>query len=400
MNLKDLQYKYGLNETTIDIIVWIHSLYVYLFDALLYLVPKGSKQTKRQKLLVIKLDAIGDFILWLDFARGLRELYPAKTYEVTLLANQEWEDFAAGISWFDVVIPVDRMRFILNPFYRFRILLEIRRQGFEILIDPTFSREFQFSPAMARVSGVTRRVAPQGVVGNQRHWQKQLSDKWYDRFLPSTPEPLMELQRNAEFLRGLGAVDFKARLPEYRAKSAGRVAENIPYYILFPGASWDKKQWPVENFSALATMIHQSTGWKGVLCGGPNETDLSRQILERTDAPLEDRIGQTSLEELAGLIASARLLVTNDTSAVHLGAAVATRTVCILGGGHFGRFLPYQVDEETSGRPVPVAVWHKMDCFGCNWQCIYPLDGRQAVPCIAGISVEQVWQVIRENLQE
>jgi len=400
MNLKDLQYKYGLNETTIDIIVWIHSLYVYLFDALLYLVPKGSKTAHRHKLLVIKLDAIGDFILWLDFARGLRKLYPAETYEVTLVANQAWGDFAAGIPWFDVVIPIDRMRFILNPFYRFRTLLEIRRQGFEILIDPTFSREFQFSPAVARVCGAARRIAQQGDDGNQRLWQKKLSDGWYDQLFSSSPGIIMELQRNAEFLRALGAVDFKARLPEYKAKTAGKIAGKKPYYILFPGASWDKKQWPVENFSALATRIHQATGWEGALCGGADEMYLSRQILEATDAPLEDRIGQTSLEELAGLITSAQLLVTNDTSAVHLGAAVATRTVCILGGGQFGRFLPYQVDEETPGRPLPLAVWRNMDCFGCNWQCIYPLDGRQAVPCIAGVSVEKVWQVILENLEE
>ena len=58
---------------------------------------KGSKTAHRHKLLVIKLDAIGDFILWLDFARGLRELYPAGKYEITLLANQAWGDFAAGI---------------------------------------------------------------------------------------------------------------------------------------------------------------------------------------------------------------------------------------------------------------------------------------------------------------
>src|SRR5210317_732809 len=243
MNLKDLQYKYGLSETTIDIIVWIHSLYVYLFDALLYLFPKGRKQSHPHKLLVIKFDAIGDFILWLDFARGLRKLYPAETYEVTLVANQAWGDFAAGLPWFDVVIPIDRMRFILNPFYRFRTLLEIRRQGFEILIDPTFSREFQFSPAMARVSGAARRVAPQGAAGNQRHWQKKLSDRWYGQLLVSTPGVLMELQRNAEFLRALGAGDFKARLPEYKAKTAARIAGKKPYYILFPGASWDKKQW-------------------------------------------------------------------------------------------------------------------------------------------------------------
>ena len=129
-----------------------------------------------------------------------------------------------------------------------------------MLIDPTFSREFQFSPAMARVSGAGRRFAPQGGDGNQRHWQKKLSDRWYDQLLLSTPGPRMELQRNAEFLRALGAVDFKARLPEYRAKTAGRITDNKPYYILFPGASWDKKQWPIENFAALATRIHQATG--------------------------------------------------------------------------------------------------------------------------------------------
>jgi ADP-heptose:LPS heptosyltransferase len=400
MNLKDLQYKYGLNETTINIIVWIHSLLIYLFDALLILVPKGRQPVRSCKLLVIKLDAIGDFVLWLDFARGLRELYPPGTHELTLLANQAWADFASGIPLFDSVMPVERMRFILNPVYRFLTLLKVRRQGFDILIDPTYSREFQFSPAVARTSGADVCIAPQGSDGNQRRWQKIVSDRWYNRRLPSTPDPLMELQRNAEFIRALGHTDFRARLPVYRPKSSKKTVVYEPYYVMFPGAGWVNRQWPVENFAELATRIHQATGWKGVLCGGPGEVGLSRQLREMTDAPLEDKIGQTTLDELAGLLASARLLVGNETSAVHLGAAVATRTACILGGGHFGRFMPYQVEEACNGRPVPIAVWHQMECFGCNWQCIYPITGSQPVPCIAGISVEQVWRVIRENLEE
>ena len=396
MNLKDLQYRYGLSKTLINAIVLIHSLFIYFFDALLFLVPKKCEKGGRQKVIVIRLDLIGDFILWLDFARGLREIYPPETHEVTLLANQAWVDIASGTPFFDRILSVERMRFILNPIYRWRMLLNIRRQGYDILIDPTFSREFQFGPAVSRVSGTPVRLAPEGEGGNQRPWQKMISDKWYTRLFPSSSAPLMELQRNAEFLRALGHKDFRARLPVYLPKSVAKLDTTEPYYVFFPGASWARKQWPMENFAALATLIHRETGWTGVLCGGPGEEGFGRQLREMTDAPFEDRIGQTTLDGLAAIIAKARFLVGNDTSAVHLAAAVSTPAVCILGGGHFGRFLPYQPEEEDDGRPLPMAVWHQMECFNCNWHCIYPLEGAQPVPCIAGISVEAVWERIQQ----
>ena len=397
MNLKDLQYRYSLNQTMINCIVWGHSLGIYLYDALLLLlVPQKIKKGGRQKILVIKLDAIGDFILWLDFAKGLKEFYPSATHEVTLLANQAWADFAAEIPLFDRVIPLKRIRFILNPFYRLRMLLRIRCQAFDILIDPTFSREFQFSPAVARVSGARLRMAPKGDGGNQRTWQKRISDGWYTRLFPSSPGLLMELQRNADFLRALGHKDFRARLPVYQPKSVAKQKTNEPYYVFFPGASWVNKQWPLENFAALATLVHRETGWTGILCGGPGEEGFARQLREMTDAPFEDQVGQTTLDELAAIIAEARFLVGNDTSAVHLAAAVSTPAVCVLGGGHFGRFLPYLAEENSDGRSIPIAVWHQMQCFNCNWHCSYPIKGTQPVPCIAKISVEDVWKSVRK----
>ena len=64
------------------------------------------------------------------------------------------------------------------------------------------------------------------------------------------------------------------------------------------------------------------------------------------------------------------IAVDERTSAMNIAAACGVAAVCILGGGHYGRFMPYEV-EQADGRPLPRAIIHQMSCFGCNWQCIY-----------------------------
>lgn len=394
MNLKDLEYHYGLNKVMIELIVWVHSLFLFFLDALVFLVPRKRPSRDRQDILVVKLDAIGDFILWLDFARGLRELYPASTHRVTLLANAAWADFAGGIPLFDRVLPIVRMRFILNPLYRLKVLLRIRREGYNTLIDSAFTREFQFTPPVARVSGARERIAPVGMATNQRWWQQRISDRWYSSLLPSSAVQEMELMRNAEFLRELGHTEFRAGLPIYQPSPAPRYSED-PYYVIFPGAGWDKKQWPLEHFAALATLIHGATGWQGIVCGGPEEAHLAVRLQQLTNAPLQILTGRTTLLELANCIGGARFMIGNDTSAVHLAAAVATPAVCLLGGGHFGRFLPYRLEVDTN-RPIPIPIYFEMPCYGCNWFCIYPLKGDKPVPCIANIAVQKVWKIVQQ----
>lgn len=45
--------------------------------------------------------------------------------------------------------------------------------------------------------------------------------------------------------------------------------------------------------------------------------------------------------ELAKLISESELLISNDTSAIHIAAAVNTHFICITNGNHYGRFFPY-----------------------------------------------------------
>jgi ADP-heptose:LPS heptosyltransferase len=341
---------------------------------------------------LIRMDYIGDFILWLDAAKEFRNLYP--NTKITLIANHTWSDLARLLPYWDEVISVDRKRLTRNLLYRFKTLRQIRQLGFELAIQPTFSREYLRGDSLIRASRALHRIGSTGNLSNINSWQKNISDKWYSQLIPATAKPLMELQRNAEFMRGIGLRDFVANIPAL--PKFPDLPDNLtieqPYFVVFPGSSRPGKQWPTAQFGKLLAEVAAQRGWHAVLCGSREEYVLCAQIITVARVEATNLAGKTSLSELFELIRRAKILVSNDTSAVHIAAAVGTPSVCILGGGHYGRFMPYVVN--CANQPIPVPVVHRMNCFGCNWQCTQPHDKDVAMPCISAITIDHVMEAI------
>lgn len=365
---------------------------LYLADTLSLFNKRESKNTK--SILIIRLDAIGDFVLWLDSARHIRKIYPGK--KIILLGNQIWADLAKRFSYWDEVWELDRRKFYRNLSYRVRLLKKIRKADFDIVIQPTYSREFLYGDAIVRISGARKKIGSVGDCSNIRPVEKKISDRFYTQLIPANPKPLMELRRNAEFVRGLG-YEFLSALPDMMPVAQGinnLVANKLPYFVLFPGALWTGKQWPVEKFSAFASLVFHETGMSAVICGGPTERQLGEALMAIMDIPVVNMAGETSLAELTAVIKDAQFLLSNDTSAVHIASAVATPAFCLLGGGHYGRFMPYDIESKTE-KPLPVAIIHQMDCFNCNWRCRYVVEEGKPVPCIEKISVEEVFAVLQ-----
>lgn len=352
----------------------------------------------RKNVLIVRLDAIGDFILWLDAAKELRKLYSPESFRIVLLGNQSWTPLANLLPYFDDVWSVDRNKFGRNLLYRFGILRIVCNGHFDIAIEPTMSRELLYGDSLVRVSAAARRVGASGDVSNISRWWKRLCDRWYTQLLPVSGGNVMELVRNAEFMRKLGLYAFRASIPSLPS------SEMVPpelvgknYYVLFPGAGKAIKRWKAINFAEIARLLYRKTGWMGVICGGREDQPLGTHLAGIAGVPIENWCGRTSLHDLIGIIAKAGLLVSNDTSAVHIAAAVSTPAVCIVGGGHYGRFLPYQVETQTS-KSCPVSVTHNMECFGCNWKCIYKLDHDEPPPCIETVTVTDVWHAVEKML--
>lgn len=354
-------------------------------------------RTHSKGLLLVRLDAIGDFIIWLDSAKEFRRLYPDR--KITFCANSAWFDLAKRLPHWDEVWPIDVQRLNERPIYRFQTLRKIRQAGFEIAIQPTFSRVFLHGDAIVRASGAAQRIGSVGDLSNINLRLKSISDRWYTSLVAASQAPLMELERNAEFIRNLSGQDFNAGLSVLPKliDLPDRLKISSPYFIVFPGASWCGRQWPAAHFVEVAVQLHRTYGWLPIFCGGPSELALCQAIVDHSAAPAVNLGGVTSLPELVELLRGACILISNETSAVHLAAAVSTPTVCILGGGHFGRFMPYP--DYISGTK-PVAAIHEMTCYHCNWRCTQAHDPAGAVPCISGVTVSAVLKLVDLELSK
>jgi ADP-heptose:LPS heptosyltransferase len=89
--------------------------------------------------------------------------------------------------------------------------------------------------------------------------------------------------------------------------------------------------------------------------------------------------GQTSVRELAAVIKACDLFIGEDSAPLHMAAALRKPSVGIIGGSHFGRYVPWGNPEINRFVHVP------MDCYGCNWRCPHP-----RIRCIEEIRVADV----------
>jgi len=98
-----------------------------------------------------------------------------------------------------------------------------------------------------------------------------------------------------------------------------------PDVVIHPGSGSPNKNWPMENFAAIAEELRQP-GRKVTWCPGPAETERG-SFTQGADNVLQC----TSLVELARRLASARLYIGNDSGITHLAAVLGVPTIALFG---------------------------------------------------------------------
>ena len=369
----------------------IKSLLFFLFDSIALWRIQSPQQNQLELVLLIRQDAIGDFVIWLDTAKEYRQLYPPDKYKIILVGNKIWCGLAKALPYWDEVLVVDVKQFKTFSRYRWNLLRKIKNLGVQIAIQPTFSREFYHGDSLIRASDALRKVSSVGDMSNRNWLKKTIADGWHTELIPTSTKMMTELERNAEFFQGLSAKPYQANYPKLKFHRTTTINwEKREYYVLFPGVSEALRQWPVECFAEIANRIYDQTGLTGILDGAPNEKPLAESIQNISRASLE--WAGTMLDELPELLKYAKFVVSGETSAVIIAAAVETPVICVLGGAYFGRFLPYP--ELTGQEIVLETVSYPMSCYGCNAKCVYPLKTNEPAPCLLNISVDAVWEKV------
>lgn len=142
---------------------------------------------------------------------------------------------------------------------------------------------------------------------------------------------------------------------EARRLLGGPGQSHGPYVCLHPGASRPANRWPPERFAAVGDRL-VSAGHRVVLTGSPAEGPVTAAVASAMTAPVVDLAGRTSVVTLAAVLAGARLVVSNDTGAAHVAAAVQAPGVVVFhAGGDPARWAPLDRTRHRVVAPEPGA---------------------------------------------
>lgn len=328
-------------------LIKLFNLINFLINVILIRIIHFSKRELNDKsLLIIRLDSIGDYVLVQNFFNLLRTDSPYKDFNITLCGNVIWKDLAeyCNKEVFDRFIWVDKKKFKWNIFYKYRLLKNIYQSGYESAVETTFSREILFGDAIIKASKAKERIGSTGSLEDYVKWKRKfLTDNYYTKLITQSDDSLFEFYRNKEFFEKLFHTKFHLTKPSLNFNDVkAELQTDRDFILIVPGSQVPEKRWSVENFSELIKEILANYHYEIILTGSASEKSITRKISDNANShKVLDIAGRTSLIQFGKLISMAKLLISNDTSAIHFAAAVNTPFICISNGNQFGRFHPY-----------------------------------------------------------
>lgn len=310
--------------------------YELIDQFILHFVPAG----KGKAVLIYRLDLIGDYLMSRPFFQAIAGDPAFAGLSFSFAGNQVLKSLAeeldAGV--FSEFIWIDRSRFINSISYRFQVLAGIRRRGFSMVIYPSHTRQFWLE-SLVRVSGAAHRITASPVGRYMSTMEAGISEAWYNRVIDTGSQPLFEFYRNQSFFKALASsAGQSTSLKDARMASSAK--ENR--ILLAPGASTDERKWPADNFVRLVRELQEIfPGFTFGIIGSQQEFGLCSGIAEKAGPAVVNFAGKCSLPRSMQLLAESCLLISNESSPVHMAATTGTACVCISNGNHFSRWNPY-----------------------------------------------------------
>lgn len=298
--------------------------------------PPARPQDKN--LLIIRLDDIGDYLLF----RNQLELYKDsprwRGYSITLLGNASWKEVFTELDSATVnrALWVNKNRYLQQADYRLEIWQQLRSQGFDTVIAPSRTRPLLLDD-MCMLAAAPRYSL--GCLNTNVHarWNRQ-SDALYTELFTPTDPLLHEFRFNADFAEWACGIPSGYRRPIIEQVSP--IQKPGRYLLCFIGANTRSKRWPLERWVQFIQRYQERRSGTAVVAGaGDNEVRMADIIQERTGA--NSIVGKVSLTEFIQWTAGALAVITNDTMAAHVAVSCDRPTVIVANGVNYMRFTEY-----------------------------------------------------------
>lgn len=266
-----------------------------------------------ERILVIKLGALGDFVQALGPFAAIRAHHPAA--DIVLLTTRPFADLGRASGYFDAVWTDPRV-----PWWRVGAILALR----ERLRAPGFSRVYDLQTS-DRSSAYRRLFWP----GPYPEWSGIAQGCSHPHANPNR-DFMHTVERQAEQLAMAGIASVPPPDIAWMETDISRFELPDDFALLVPGGAPHRpgKRWPVERYGDLARHL-SDLGIAPVVIGGKEESGLAAAIREKATETI-DLTGKTTLADIATLARRAKAAVGNDTGPMHLIAAAGCPTLVLF----------------------------------------------------------------------
>jgi ADP-heptose:LPS heptosyltransferase len=346
----------------------LFSFIKYLYYSLINPFIKSSAFKAGSKtLLIIKLDEIGDYILFRNFLKYFKASEEFKDYKITLLGNLAWKSLFDFLDkdYADFSIWVEKRNFLRNLFYRKRILKTAAKYYYDTVVNCTLSRNYFIDDAFVKVISAGNKYGSSTDLSSQFDWQKRLSDNYYSLLININEDYTFDFHRNRELVSSILKTNLNEVLPVIeKSNIANKRILNEKYAVFYLGGRKNYKVWGISNFLSAARHLKEKYNLRIVLIGSSEDKRLSAEFENNFDTgDVINYTAKTSLVEIIEILNCASIMISNDSGLPHIAAALNTKLIVIVNGTHFGRFFPYPDNAQNVKAIYPPEIQNNLHDF-------------------------------------
>jgi len=353
--------------------------------------PSQNNQIRlfEQKILIIKLQYVGDTIGIIPVVTRLKNHAPGLTVDV--LIHQESAELIAHCVNISKVWTYDRQKAKKDLFsmitYNLSLIRKLRRERYDIVIALTQGDRAFF---LSFVTGAPLRLTYKT--------SSQLT-RLMNAFAPVKPGRRHFIELDADIVNyfSISSDDIQPviHIPEaVRTQIKDRLISAIDaqgvMVVIHPGARKHIRRWKPDRYAQIASLLHEQHRASIVLLGGYKEEDLLEEIEREMGFAAAYKSCNIALIEMAAIFSECDLFIGNDSGPGHIAAAVGCPTLSLFGPNFPDICRPYS----NSG----VVIFKELPCCGCRQErhlCV-----RLENTCMDMIEVDEVWLEVKKMLSK
>jgi len=339
------------------------------------------------KILIVNLGGMGDFLLSLAALTALKKKYPHS--QMTILISDKAVNLAKRLDFIDKIVIFHPRSLWRMIFKGLGCLLFLRKEQFDLAVN---MRSISSSLSALKIKMLFAIINPKVSAG--RDTQGRAS--FFDIKIPEEDHGrIHERDYDLKLAEALGAsvtdqeVSFAvtgldAERVSRLLKSAG-IKDSDILIGLHPGGE-ALRRWPLKNYRILLRLLSADKRLIFLVTGNSRERRLANCLIDGFSKIALNLAGELNLGELAALMQRCSLYITNDTGNMHLAAALKVPFLAIFGGAALKRFDPRILN------PNGCLLYKKVACAPCIRKSCY------SKICLKLITPDEVAEKAKEIL--